>query len=76
MTFGRAVIKAIKEYLSQYGFKPVGYAFGKPYTEDMTFYFYHSIFISYLQLTPRLYHNQLLIILAPPLLDDEPYLPS
>ena len=43
MTFGRAVIKAIKEYLSQYGFKPVGYALGKPYTEDMTFYFYHSM---------------------------------
>ena len=43
MTFGRAVEKAIKEYLRQQGFKPVGYAFGKPHTDDMAFYFYHTM---------------------------------
>ena len=39
MTFGRAVEKAIKEYLRQYGFKSKGYSFYKPFNDDLTLYF-------------------------------------
>ena len=42
MTFGRAVKKAIKEYLRQYGFKYKDYSFRTPHNEDMTFYFYYA----------------------------------
>ncbi len=42
MTFGRAVKKAIKEYLHQYGFKYKDYSFYKPYNDDMTLNFFYA----------------------------------
>ena len=42
MTFGKAVKKAIKEYVSQYGFKYKDYSFYKPYNDDMTLNFFYA----------------------------------